>query len=287
MNRIILGDNLVVLSWIPDESVDLVYIDPPFNIGKTRKLTQIRTIRDEEGDRTGFGGRRYRTEVFGSHSYEDSYEDYYEFLKPRLIDALRVLKPTGSFYFHIDYREVHYCKVLIDSIFGRENFLNEIIWAYDFGGRTQKKWPAKHDNILFYVKDLSQYYFSTDEVDRIPYLAPALVGAEKAGRGKFPTDVFWCTIVPTNGPERTGYPTQKPLSVMQRIVNASSPPGGVVLDFFAGSGTTGIAANLSGRSFILVDSHPDAMQVMRKRFADIQDISWEMMLMKAPASERT
>jgi len=275
MNRIILGDNIVALSHIPDESIDLIYIDPPFNTGQTRKLISIRTVRDEKGDRIGFGGHRYRTETVGSQSYEDFYTDYCEFLKPRIHEALRVLKPTGSFYFHIDYREVHYCKVLIDTIFGRSHFLNEIIWAYDYGGRTNKKWASKHDNILVYAKDATRYFFNVEEVDRIPYMAPNLVGEEKAALGKRVTACWWHTIVPTNSKERLNYPTQKPLGILKRIIKVSSPPEGVVLDFFAGSGTTGDAAAQLGRSFILVDNNSEALQVMKTRFAGVQDISWE------------
>jgi len=191
-----------------------------------------------------------------------------------LHEAYRVLKPQGSFYFHIDYREVHYCKVLLDNIFGRENFLNEIIWAYDFGGRAKNRWPAKHDNILFYVKDHHNYVFNREAIDRIPYLAPGLVGAEKARRGKLPTDTWWHTIVGTNSREKTGYPTQKPVAILERIIRASSNPGDMVLDFFAGSGTTGQACLNLNRQFILIDNNPQALAVMHMRFANIPDIIW-------------
>jgi site-specific DNA-methyltransferase (adenine-specific) len=231
-------------------------------------LQRLRTVRDAEGDRTGFQGQRYRTLPSGSaSSYLDVHDDYLAFLEPRLREFCRVLKPTGSLYVHLDFREVHYCKVLLDTIFGRECFLNEIVWAYDYGGRTRRRWPPKHDTILVYVKDPRDYYFDLDAIERIPYLAPGLVGPEKAARGKTPTDTWWHTIVPTNGRERTGYPTQKPLGILRRIVQASSPPGGLVADFFAGSGTTGAACLQLGRQFLLVDSSPEARQVMRERFA--------------------
>lgn len=272
--RIHLADNLQVLRALPSGSVDLIYIDPPFNTGKTQQRTQIKTVATEDGDRTGFQGRRYKTIPVGSKAFVDTFDDYLAFLEPRLREAHRVLAPHGSFYFHIDYREAHYCKVLLDVIFGRECFLNEIIWAYDYGGRPKNKWPPKHDNILLYVKDPSNYVFNTEEIERIPYMAPGLVGPEKAARGKLPTDVWWHTIVPTNGKEKTGYPTQKPLGILRRIVQASSRPGDLVLDFFAGSGTTGMAAYELGRRFILVDNNPEAIAVMARRFAGMADIEW-------------
>jgi len=273
-NRIYYGDNLPILQSLPSESVDLIYIDPPFNTGKIQSRTQIKTERSENGDRTGFQGQRYETIKIGSKAYKDLFDDYLSFLEPRLYEAYRILNPQGSLYFHIDYREVHYCKVLLDQIFGRECFLNEIIWAYDYGARAKKKWPAKHDNILWYVKDPATYTFNIDAVERIPYMAPGLVGPEKAARGKTPTDTWWHTIVPTNGKEKTGYPTQKPLGILRRIVAASSNPGDLVLDFFAGAGTTGLAALELGRRFILIDNNIAALEVMAKRFSDIRDIEW-------------
>ncbi len=271
---IYLADNLDVLRALPTESVDLIYIDPPFNTGKDQQRVQLKTVRSEEGDRVGFQGRRYKSIVLGSRQFSDVFDDYLAFLEPRLIEAHRVLAPHGSFYLHVDYREVHYCKVLLDAIFGRESFLNEIIWAYDYGGRPKNRWPPKHDNILLYVKDPSRYVFNVDEIERIPYMAPGLVGPEKAARGKLPTDCWWHTIVPTNGAEKTGYPTQKPLGILRRIIQASSKPGSLVLDFFAGSGTTGMAALELGRRFILVDNNPEALAVMARRFDGVEGITW-------------
>jgi site-specific DNA-methyltransferase (adenine-specific) len=265
--RIIHGDNLPVLRTLPDGSVNLIYIDPPFNTGKRQKRSRLRTERSQNGDRVGFKGERYATTVLGSHAFDDAFEDYLQFLEPRLREAHRVLAADGSFYFHVDPREVHYCKVLLDTIFGRENFLNEIIWAYDYGGRAKDRWPAKHDNILLYVKDNAHYTFNVDEIERIPYMAPSLVGEEKAARGKLPTDTWWHTIVSPTGKEKTGYPTQKPLGVLRRVITASSKPGDLVLDFFAGSGTTGAAALELGRRFLLVDNNKEAIDVMRERFA--------------------
>ncbi|MDR3734725.1 MAG: site-specific DNA-methyltransferase [Acidobacteriaceae bacterium] len=267
MNTIVQGDNLKVLQGLAAESVPLIYIDPPFNTGRRQTRTQMKTVRDDAGDRTGFKGQRYRTEKISGTSYADSFDDFLGFIRPRLEEAYRVLAPAGSLFFHIDYREVHYCKVMLDEIFGRECFQNEIIWAYDYGARAKKRWPAKHDNILWYTKDPEQYTFNLDECDRIPYMAPGLVGAEKAARGKTPTDVWWHTIVSPTGKEKTGYATQKPLGVLERIVKVHSQPGELVLDFFAGSGTTGEAAAKNGRDFLLVDESEEAVAVMRKRLA--------------------
>ena len=268
------GDNLPILRSMPDGCVDLIYIDPPFNTGRKQTRTSIRTIPSEEGDRTGFQGKRYETIKLGSNGYQDSFSDYRAFLEPRLLEAYRVLKPHGSLYFHIDYREVHYCKILLDEIFGRDSFINEIIWAYDFGGRTRKRWPPKHDNILFYAKDPDEYTFNYDEIERIPYMAPGLVGKEKAARGKLPTDTWWHTIVGTNSHEKTGYPTQKPVGVIKRIITASSNPGDMVLDFFAGSGTVGEVCLALGRRFILIDNNPQAIAVMKERFEGEPALEW-------------
>lgn len=273
-DQIYLADNLTVLEKLPTESIDLIYIDPPFNTGKEQTRQTIRVQRDSQGDRTGFGEQLYRTEKVGNHHYSDRFDDYVAFLRPRLHAAHRLLKPTGSLYFHIDYREAHYCRLLLDEIFGRENFLNEIIWAYDFGGRAKDRWPAKHDNIFFYAKQAGHHTFNLEDIDRIPYMAPGLVGPEKASKGKLPTDTWWHSIVGTNSHEKSGYPTQKPKAILERIVRASSNPGELVLDFFAGSGTTGAACLTLGRHFILVDNNPQALKVMRQRFAGIDSIDW-------------
>ena len=255
---------------MPPESVDLVYIDPPFNTGKLQTRTRMKTVQDDFGDRTGYQGKRYRTIKIGSMGYLDKFDDFLAFLEPRLVETRRILKPDGSLFFHIDYREVHYAKVLLDCIFGRDSFLNEIIWAYDYGARSKTKWPAKHDNILWYAKDPENYQFHLEECDRIPYMAPGLVGPEKAALGKTPTDTWWHTIVSPNGKEKTGYPTQKPLGILERIVKVHSRPGNLLMDYFAGSGSFGEAAALHGRDCILVDSNPEALSVMEKRFADCQ-----------------
>ncbi|HEY5342428.1 MAG TPA: site-specific DNA-methyltransferase [Solirubrobacteraceae bacterium] len=264
-DEILLGDNLELLPRFADGSFQLIYIDPPFNTGKAQRRRTLRTTPDEGGDRTGFNGRRYRTRLLAQSSYRDSFEDYLGFLAPRLEQAHRLLDGTGTLYFHIDAREAHYCKLLLDEIFGRDSFLNEIVWAYDYGARAKRSWPKKHDTILVYVKDPASYHFDSAEVDREPYMAPGLVTAEKAAKGKLPTDVWWHTIVPTSGSEKTGYPTQKPEGIVRRMVLASTREGDWCLDFFAGSGTLGAVAARLGRRYVLIDSNPEAVRVMRAR----------------------
>ncbi|RIH86537.1 Modification methylase RsrI [Meiothermus luteus] len=267
MKRIVQAECLQYIATLPEASFPLIYLDPPFNTRKTQKRRRIRAIADEMGQRQGFGGKRYRTEELAAPVYPDRFEDFAAFLIPRLEQAYRLLTPTGSLFVHLDYREVHYIKVALDAIFGRKSFINEIIWAYDYGGRPKNRWPAKHDTLLWYAKDPRRYTFNYEAIDRIPYLAPKVVGPQKAARGKTPTDVWWLTIVPTGSKEKTGYPTQKPLRLLERIVRVHSHPGEVVLDFFAGSGTTGEAAARNGRGFLLVDENPAAIEIMRRRLA--------------------
>jgi len=264
-NTLYFGDNLTVLKQIPDSSVQLVYIDPPFNTGREQQRSKVTTKRNNEGNRIGFKGERYESVKSTVLSYDDQFANYWEFLEPRIEEAFRVLNNSGTLYLHLDYREAHYAKVLLDALFGPECFLNEIIWAYDYGGKSKSRWPAKHDTILVYVKDPKNYYFNSEEVDREPYMAPGLVTPEKIERGKLPTDVWWHTIVSPTGKEKTGYPTQKPVGILRRIIQASSKPGDVVLDFFAGSGTTGFVAHELGRRFILVDQNPESIQVIKDR----------------------
>jgi site-specific DNA-methyltransferase (adenine-specific) len=264
-NTLYFGDNLTVLRSIPDSSIQLVYIDPPFNTGREQQRSKVTTKRNKQGNRIGFKGERYETVKSKVLSYDDQFANYWEFLEPRIEEAFRVLVNSGTLYLHLDYREAHYAKVLLDALFGPECFLNEIIWAYDYGGKSKSRWPAKHDTILVYVKDPKNYYFNSEEVDREPYMAPGLVTPEKIEKGKLPTDVWWHTIVSPTGKEKTGYPTQKPVGILRRIIQASSKPGDVVLDFFAGSGTTGFVANELGRRFILVDQNPESIEVIKER----------------------
>ncbi len=268
-NRILLGENLAVLADLESAAVDLIYVDPPFNTGRRQQRRRMRAVRDDTASRTGFGGRRYRIEpsLDPNAGYDDTFTDYLEFLRPRLTEAHRLLRPTGSLFVHVDPREVHYVKVMLDTIFGRASFQNEIIWAYDYGARPRRRWPAKHENILWYTRHPDLYTFHLEETDRIPYMAPGMVGAAKAARGKTPTDVWWHTIVSPTGKEKTGYATQKPLGILERIIRVHSEPGNLVLDFFAGSGTTGEAAARHHRRFLLIDENPEAVRVMQRRLA--------------------
>src|SRR6201990_2146358 len=268
---LIFGDNSTVLEALPEATFDLIYLDPPFNTGRTQSRRTLEVVCDDDGDRVGFGGKRYSSRLLQTLSYDDAFADYLGFLEPRVSRARELLAPHGTLYFHIDYREAHYCKLLLDEIFGRDAFLNEIIWAYDYGAKPRRRWPAKHDTILAYVRTPGAHHFDADAVEREPYMAPGLVGAEKAARGKRPTDVWFHTIVPTNGAEKTGYPTQKPAGVLRRLVAASSRPGGWCLAPFAGSGTLGAVCRELGRRFVLVDSNPTAVDVMRRRLAGEAD----------------
>jgi site-specific DNA-methyltransferase (adenine-specific) len=265
---VIAGDNAAVLHRLPEARFDLIYLDPPFNTGRAQTRDSVAVTADPAATRVGFAGRRYRSELLQRLSYEDQFADYLSFLEPRLARARELLAPHGTLYFHIDYREAHYCKLLLDEVFGRDAFLNEIIWAYDYGAKPRRRWPAKHDTILAYVRTPGAHHFDADAVDREPYMAPGLVGAEKAARGKRPTDVWFHTIVPTNGGEKTGYPTQKPMGVVRRLVAASSRPGGWCLDPFAGSGTLGAVCQELGRRFVLIDSSPTAITVIGERLGD-------------------
>ena len=264
---VLLGDNLELLPGFDDGSFQLVYADPPFNTGRRQRRLTLATVADAEGDRVGFGGRRYATSIVAESSYADSFDDYLGFLEPRLRELRRVLAPSGTLYLHLDYREAHYAKVLLDDLFGRECFLNEIVWAYDYGARPRRRWPAKHDTILVYVRDPEHYRFDAEAVEREPYMAPGLVTAEKAARGKLPTDVWWHTIVSPTGREKTGYPTQKPEGIVRRMVQASSAPGDWCLDPFAGSGTLGAVCAALARRFVLMDSNPEAVAVAEARLA--------------------
>ncbi len=271
-NRVLLGDNLELLREEPAESVQMAYLDPPFNTGSDRTRRTLSTTASPDGDRTGFGGRRYATRLLEESSYRDAFDDYLGFLEPRLREVRRLLHPTGTLYFHIDWREAHYCKLLLDELFGRPCFLNELIWAYDYGAKPRRRWPPKHDTILVYVRDPTTYFFDAEAVDREPYMAPGLVTPEKVARGKRPTDVMWHTIVSPTGREKTGYPTQKPEGLLRRFVQASSRPGDLCLDPFAGSGTLGAVAAKLGRRYLLMDESPDAVALAAKRCAGVSPV---------------
>jgi site-specific DNA-methyltransferase (adenine-specific) len=264
---VVAGENADVLAALPEGFFDLIYMDPPFNTGRAQARRSLSVVASPDGGRVGFGGRRYRSELLRTLAYDDSFDDYLRFLAPRLERARDLLAPHGTLYFHIDYREAHYVKLLLDEVFGRDAFLNELIWSYDYGAKPRRRWPAKHDTILVYVRTPGGHWFDADAVEREPYMAPGLVSAEKAARGKRPTDVWFHTIVPTNGREKTGYPTQKPEGVLRRMVAASSRPGGWCLDPFAGSGTLGAVCRGLDRRFVLIDRNPVAIEIMRQRLA--------------------
>jgi site-specific DNA-methyltransferase (adenine-specific) len=264
-SEILLGDCADVMRALPDASFQLAYLDPPFNTGGEQRRRTVAVERREDGDRVGFGGRRYQTRLLEESSYRDRFDDYLGFLEPRLREVRRLLAETGTLYFHIDYRESHYCKVLLDELFGRECFLNEIVWAYDYGARPKRRWPQKHDTILVYVKDARRYFFDAEAVEREPYMAPGLVTAEKAARGKLPASVWWHTIVSPTGREKAGYPTQKPEGIVRRMVQASTRAGDWCLDPFCGSGTLGVVAAKLGRRYLLIDSNPEAIRIARER----------------------
>ena len=268
-NRVIAGDNLEVVAELPDGAFTLIYLDPPFNTGRSQARRSSTAVRSASGSVVGFKGQRYERIRGDLMQYDDQFENYWGFLEPRLVQAWRLLAEDGTLYLHLDYREAHYAKVLLDALFGRECFLNEIIWSYDYGAKSKSRWPAKHDTILVYVKNPNRFFFNSEAVDREPYMAPGLVTPEKVARGKLPTDVWWHTIVSPTGKEKTGYPTQKPEGILRRVVQASSREGDWVLDFFAGSGTTGAVAGALGRRFLLVDESPEAIAVIRKRLADL------------------
>jgi site-specific DNA-methyltransferase (adenine-specific) len=268
MERIVLGDNLPLLRGLPDGCAQMVYADPPFNTGRTQARRTLATVASAHGDRTGFGGRRYATRLLQESSYRDVFDDYLAFLEPRLRELRRVLAAEGTLYLHLDYREAHYVKLLLDELFGRECFLNELIWAYDYGAKPRRRWPQKHDTILVYVRDPAAYFFDADAVEREPYMAPGLVGPQKAARGKLPTSVWWHTIVSPTGREKTGYPTQKPEGLLRRMVQASSRPGDLCLDPFAGSGTLGAVCARLGRRYLLIDESAEAVAVMRRRLGE-------------------
>ncbi len=287
IDKILLGDNLELLPAFAAESFQLIYVDPPFNTGKVQARRTMQAVSSADGERTGFQGRRYTARLLAESSYSDAFDDYLAFLAPRLEQAHRLLAREGTLYFHIDYREAHHCKLLLDEIFGRACFLNEIIWAYDYGARTKRRWPAKHDTILVYVKDPAAYFFDSTEVDREPYMAPGLVTPEKAARGKLPTDVWWHTIVPTSGHEKTGYPTQKPEGIVRRMLSASTRPGDWCLDFFAGSGTLGAVAAQLARHYVLIDSNPEAVRIMRARLGEAPEAAGPHTVADARRAART
>ena len=267
------GDCLNILPQFSNESIDLIYIDPPFNTGVDRVYNKIQL---NKGDKTriGFGGKIYKYETVSTKTYKDNFDknQYLEFIKKCIIESHRLLKNTGSIFLHIGQLVSHRVRILLDEVFGEDNFINEIVWAYDFGGRSRNRFPRKHDLIYWYSKT-KNYKFFREQIDRLPYMAPGLVSPEKREKGKLPTDVWWLTIVPTNSKERTGYPTQKPEKLLERIIKATTAEGDLVMDFFAGSGTTGYVAGKLNRNFILIDNNPQAVEIIKNRLSQLNNIN--------------
>ena len=267
MQKIILGDCLEELPKLPDKFASLIVIDPPYNSNKVQKRQRIKTIQvDNGGDRIGFGGKQFKTvKLAGTPSYNDKFDNFQEFLMPRIRASLHCLKDNASIFIFLDWREVHYIKVAMDALLGRDHFMNELIWCFDYGAKPKKFWPRKHNTILWYVLDPKNYIFNYDQIERIPYMAPGMVSKEKAEKGKIPCDWFFQTIVPTNGKEKANFPTQKPLAILNKIIKVHSNPEDTVLDFFMGSGTTGVSAKNNGRGFVLIDKNPAAIEICKRR----------------------
>jgi DNA modification methylase len=265
-DRLILGDNLDVLASLPDGSVDLIYIDPPFGTGTIRR-----------------GGHD------SSHRYRDVPGDpsrYVAWLHERLAQSRRVLSSHGSLFVHLDYRTVHYVKVELDTIFGRDRFINELIWCYSVGGKSRRSFGRKHDTILWYSRT-AEYAFFPDAVKvprksgshmRVVQTEDGELVQEKTDRksgkvyryplsaGKVPED-WWTDIEILNrgDAERTGWPTQKPERLLERIIQSTTTPGALVADWFCGSGTTGVVAQRLDRRFVLVDRESHAIACAQAR----------------------
>jgi DNA modification methylase len=275
-DRLIHADNLAVTGGLADGAVDLIYIDPPFGTGTVRR-----------GGARGTGLLQGET----PHHYRDVPDDperFVTWIEPRLIESRRVLAPHGSLFVHLDYRAVHYVKVALDRIFGRPRFINEIIWCYSVGGKSRNMFGRKHDTILWYARTADHAFFP-DAVRvprkggshmRVVRTAEGALVQEKTDRrtgkvyrypvaaGKVPED-WWTDIEILNQSdrERTGWPTQKPERLLERILCAASAEGALVADWFCGSGTTAIAAQRLDRRFLIADCAAEAVACARDRLA--------------------
>jgi len=252
-------DCLPLLGALDDEVLDLIYIDPPF-------CTQ--------GRRSGRGGVGY------VDRWHDGLEGYLDFLRPRLAEMRRVLKPTAAIFVHLDYRTVHYVKLELDRIFGLGNFMNEIIWSYRTGGVSRRWLGRKHQTILAYAKSLGRHKFhvvrdgrfrtdglNVDEAGR-PYKSTTRGRLYFDPRGPALTDVWEIPFLSTVGNERIGYPDQKPLKLLERIIGCCTDPGDRVADFFAGSGTTLLAAERLTRRWLGCEINQGALALIRRRLMD-------------------
>lgn len=249
VNRIICDDVINLEKYLPAESIDFIYIDPPFNSRKNYSGSKMRC-------------QKIQPEFFDNYK---SIDEYLDFMLPRLLQLHRVLKPTGSFYLHCDWHASHYLKVLLDQkVFGSKNFCNNLIWHYGLGGSSKRFWSRKHDDILFYVKDSTANYCFN----------PIMVKARSqkmAGLDKKADDVIELPSLNNMSKERTGYPTQKPIQLLEMLIKASSHEGEIVLDGFCGSGSTLVAAQRLKRYWIGVDISPTACRIAEARLLTSTD----------------
>jgi DNA modification methylase len=274
--QLILGDNLSVMAALLPKyegRINLVYADPPFF---TNRKFNARIGRGEDS--------RKPDEWKLTHGYQDNWidlDEYLDFLYQRLSLMYRLLAPNGTLYLHLDWHADAYARLILDELFGAENFLNEIIWTYHGPSPIRTAFNRKHDTILSYVKG-KDYTFNADAV-REPYnqnTVNTFKSSSKAGfgkvpnleRGKVPEDWWYFPVVARLHNERTGYPTQKPNALVERIILASSNPGDLVADFFCGSGTTPYVAAKNGRKFIACDENPSAIHTARCRLLDVNSV---------------
>jgi DNA modification methylase len=232
--RVIHGDWLEAIREIEDASIDLMYVDPPFNTGQTQTAS--------------------------AGSYEDSWastDQWLAWFRQRLAATLSKLKPTSSILIHTDWRTSHRVRVLLDELLGEDRFVNHLIWRYGLGGSSPRRFARKHDDILFYCIDPDAYYF---EAPMVPATSNRMKGQLKKA-----TDVLDVPSINNMASERVGYPTQKPLALLELLIGACCPKGGVVLDPCCGSGTTLVAAQQIGRIGIGCDVSPDAVRVTEER----------------------
>lgn len=285
------GDNLPVLRGMETASVDLIYLDPPFNSNRTYETpigSEVAgaTFRDPwsldnldqkwHNDIADQNLTLYRAIEVSEHTHSASMKAYLIMIAVRIIEMKRILKPTGSIYLHCDPTVSHYLKMIMDGIFGVENFKNEIVWHYTGGGRSKTSFSRKHDIIFFYTRSKSDHCFNVDSI-RVPYKETSGYAKSgiisKVGKRYLPNpkgtpvgDVWDISII--NSKERLGYPTQKPLVLLERIVAASSNQGDLVLDPFCGCATTCVAAENLGRHWIGIDISPKAVELVRERLKE-------------------
>jgi len=288
-NQLFYGENLEILrKFIPDNSVDLIYIDPPFHskrnyyllenqvftdIWKWNNISEIEFLEILENKNIS-NKTKNLLKNFENFLEKNNLFAYLVNLTLRISKMYRILKDSGSFYLHCDSSASHYLKLILDSIFGNQNFQNEIIWYYSAGVRGKKRWAKKHDTIFFYSKSqkwtfnwknilepfeskMTQWRYSQGKQQR-----------KEIPQGKIPADVFEIQILNTMAKERNGYPTQKPEMLLEKIIKASSNEGETILDAYCGSGTTLVVAAKLNRNFIGIDNSETAIHVSQKRLTN-------------------